>query len=620
MLNVFNTVVTKAWFYYIVTHWPWLAIVTFLVHGIVERVCSLLLGAKQAEAASAGKLPQLELPHVCVQLPMYNEKAVCERAIQAAAAMRWPARRLEIQVLDDSDDPETCILLESAVKTVHPEIRCHIIRRSHRKGYKAGALENGRKQTSAQFIAILDADFVPTEDFLQRTIPHFYTHSGAIIKDLAMVQTQWGHINHADSLLTWMQSLWVDDHHTIQMPCRSYLWNFVNFTGTAGIWSAEAIERAGGWRAHSLVEDCELSFRALFAGMHTKFDATIVQPSELPNSFRAYKAQQRRWTMGWAQLTRIHLCHLLGVYQCSPLKRVQLMLHMLISVQWPIWAFWVLLSPVLIATGSWTALPSLQNRLQELKELAHAGGTAEEMDVIMAQMREANEQLAALTSTVNPPDLYNSPLLYILPVIAFQLLVAFATSATTKHTYNSTYGKPERITLLTIVCRCTRLFPYIVINTGMLPHQMCSYVAGLCSLGGKFDRTPKLGSSGPAAQIVPRRAKVESSKTHGYQYMEFAFVTYQLFWTFYFWYYSPIRQSICNSDHSSNPMCPSLLRASLPFVFAAYVGLCIAAITLAPYFEECRSTSCLPCDAKHGTDLEDQLDVDEAVPILKAGT
>ena len=76
------------------------------------------------------------------------------------------------------------------------------------------------------------------------------------------------------------------------MAWRSAACRFVNFTGTAGVWRASAIEAAGGWRAASLVEDGELSFRQLFAGYRTKFVKEIVVPAELPATYTAYKAQQ----------------------------------------------------------------------------------------------------------------------------------------------------------------------------------------------------------------------------------------------------------------------------------------------------------------------------------------
>ena len=194
---------------------------------------------------------------------------------------------------------------------------------------------------------------MPPKDFLLRTIPHFYSADGEPDDGLALVQTQWGHLNHDQSPLTLAQSLWVDDHHTLQMSWRSAKWKFVNFTGTAGVWRASAIEAVGGWRAASLVEDCELSFRHLFAGYRTKFVKEIVVPAELPATYTAYKAQQRRWTRGWVQLQRLHLRMLLFGYRCRPLRRLHLAYHMCISWQWPTWAIWVMTLPMMIHTGHW---------------------------------------------------------------------------------------------------------------------------------------------------------------------------------------------------------------------------------------------------------------------------
>lgn len=47
------------------------------------------------------------LPAVTVQLPVYNEIYVVERLIRAACALDYPADRLEIQILDDSEPPTT---------------------------------------------------------------------------------------------------------------------------------------------------------------------------------------------------------------------------------------------------------------------------------------------------------------------------------------------------------------------------------------------------------------------------------------------------------------------------------------------------------------------------------
>jgi cellulose synthase/poly-beta-1,6-N-acetylglucosamine synthase-like glycosyltransferase len=339
------------WVFTSVLHLPFFVILIFLVGGLVERLGFYWRGR---EPEPAGRLPS-EYPTVCVQLPMFNEHAVARRLIEAASEMTWPADRFSVQVLDDSTDEDTRALVDDICARVRAStgVNCYVLRRVDRRGYKAGALEEGRKETDAEFLAIFDSDFVPPKDFLLRTIPHFYGADREPDGGLALVQAQWGHLNHDESPLTRAQSLWVDDHHTLQMSWRSAKWRFVNFTGTAGVWRASAVEAVGGWRAASLVEDCELSFRHLFAGFRTKFVKEIVAPAELPATYTAYKAQQKRWTQGWVQLQKLHLAMLLFRFPCSWLRRIHLVYHMCISWQWRAWAIWIATLPFLIYTNHW---------------------------------------------------------------------------------------------------------------------------------------------------------------------------------------------------------------------------------------------------------------------------
>jgi cellulose synthase/poly-beta-1,6-N-acetylglucosamine synthase-like glycosyltransferase len=227
-----------------VTHLPLAVLGAFLLGGFIEHVGYFWRGRVPPRP---GRLPA-DLPRVCVQLPMFNEHAVALRLIEAACALRWPADRLTVQVLDDSTDADARDLVDEVCGRMRVErgVDCVVLHRSDRRGYKAGALEAGRRHTDADLLAILDADFVPPADFLVRAVAHFYDEHGVAEEDLALVQAQWGHLNHDESPLTRAQSLWVDDHHTIQMSWRSAQWGFVNFTGTAGVWRARAVEAAGG--------------------------------------------------------------------------------------------------------------------------------------------------------------------------------------------------------------------------------------------------------------------------------------------------------------------------------------------------------------------------------------
>ncbi|MEW5961397.1 MAG: cellulose synthase family protein, partial [Chloroflexota bacterium] len=232
-------------------------------------------------------------PAVTVQLPIYNELYVAERLIEAAARLDYPAGRLEIQVLDDSTD-ETVQLSGAAVERWRSRgVNIVHVHRTARPGFKAGALAAGLERAHGEFLAIFDADFIPPPDFLKQTLPYFSQRP-----NLAFIQTRWGHVNSHYSFLTLLQSLAIDAHFMIEQFARSQAGLWFNFNGTAGVWRRAALEDAGGWRADTLTEDLDLSYRALLRGWQAHYLRHVVVPAELPVSFMAYRRQQHRWARG----------------------------------------------------------------------------------------------------------------------------------------------------------------------------------------------------------------------------------------------------------------------------------------------------------------------------------
>jgi cellulose synthase/poly-beta-1,6-N-acetylglucosamine synthase-like glycosyltransferase len=229
------------------------------------------------------------LPKVTVQLPVYNEMYVVERLVNAACRINYPKELLEIQVLDDSTDGTTQIS-EAVVEQKQKEgFNISLIHRTNRHGFKAGALENGLKLASGEFIAIFDADFIPATNFLEDVINYFSDN------EVGMIQVRWGHINREYSLLTQIESVILDGHFIIEHGGRHLSGRFFNFNGTAGIWRRQAIETAGGWQHDTLTEDTDLSYRAQMAGWKFVYLPHIVCPAELPVEMNAFKTQQARW-------------------------------------------------------------------------------------------------------------------------------------------------------------------------------------------------------------------------------------------------------------------------------------------------------------------------------------
>lgn len=229
---------------------------------------------------------------VTIQLPMFNEPFVAERLIDAVCNIEYPKHLLEIQVLDDSTDKTVDIVDMAVARWQKKGIDIKAIRRTERSGFKAGALKFGLSIAKGEYIAIFDADFVPSKDFLQKTVPALSS------PEIGMVQTRWGHINRHYSLLTQTQAFWLENHFRIEQTSRSNLGLFFNFNGTAGVWKKQAILDGGNWQSDTLTEDLDLSYRSLLSGWKFVYLEDIVSPAELPPTVNAFKSQQYRWTKG----------------------------------------------------------------------------------------------------------------------------------------------------------------------------------------------------------------------------------------------------------------------------------------------------------------------------------
>lgn len=236
-----------------------------------------------------------ELPKVTIQLPVFNERYVVDRLIDAVAALDYPRERLEVQVLDDSTDDTTEIAARKVEEWRAKGLDIVLIHRTDRTGYKAGALENGLKHAQGELVAIFDADFVPDADFLMRTV-HYFTKP-----EVGLVQMRWGHLNRDYSLLTRAQAVLLDGHFVVESPARFRAGRFFNFNGTAGIWRKRAIEEAGGWEHDTLTEDMDLSYRAQMRGWRFVYLDDLTAPAELPAQMAAFKTQQHRWAKGQTQ-------------------------------------------------------------------------------------------------------------------------------------------------------------------------------------------------------------------------------------------------------------------------------------------------------------------------------
>jgi cellulose synthase/poly-beta-1,6-N-acetylglucosamine synthase-like glycosyltransferase len=324
-----------------------IAFVYFVILGILSfyglhRYIMVFFFHRYGKNVAVVKEQFTELPRVTVQIPSYNEMYVMERVIDAACAFDYPRNRLDIQVLDDSTD-ETQVVARNAVERWRSlGLDIDYIHRTHRNGFKAGALENGLRSAKGEFIAIFDADFVPEPDFLQRAI-HYFTDP-----KIGMVQGRWEHLNREYSFLTRTQAIFLDGHFMLESFTRFVSGRFFNFNGTAGIIRRETIEDAGGWEHDTLTEDLDLSYRAQIKGWKFVFLPDVTVPAELPVEMNSFKTQQCRWAKGAMQTCR-KVLHRILKSDLSAGEKLEAWYHLTGNVCYPLMlVFSFILFPTLI--------------------------------------------------------------------------------------------------------------------------------------------------------------------------------------------------------------------------------------------------------------------------------
>ncbi|KAK7245099.1 hypothetical protein RIF29_39933 [Crotalaria pallida] len=285
-----------------------MSIMLFIERVVMATVCAIVkvLGKKKYRKYNLDVMKQKlqrnkRFPKVLIQIPMYNEKEVYKLSIGAVCGLSWPSDRLIVQVLDDSTNPVLRELVElECHKWIAKGVNVKYETRTHRNGYKAGAMKEGLEKQyveDCEFVAIFDADFQPDADFLWNTIPYLLENP-----KLGLVQARWKFVNSEECMMTRLQEMSLDYHFSVEQEVGSSTYSFFGFNGTAGVWRIQAIKDAGGWKDRTTVEDMDLAVRASLKGWEFIFVGDVTVKNELPSTFKAYRFQQHRWSCGPANL------------------------------------------------------------------------------------------------------------------------------------------------------------------------------------------------------------------------------------------------------------------------------------------------------------------------------
>ena len=238
-----------------------------------------------------------ELPLVDVLICTYNEnEEILERTIIGALAIDYPNYRL--WVCDDGG--------RKALKRLCEQHGCGYITRDNNAHAKAGNINNAlhhlkQLDMPPQFVAILDADFVPKAAFLTRTLCLMRE------SDVGVVQTPQHFFNpdpiQANLSLT---RVWPDEQRyffDIVLPSKD-AWGGAFCCGTSSLLRFAPLIRIGGFPTDLVTEDYLVTLRLLQAGFRTVYLNEVLSVGLAPEGLKEYISQRSRWALGFMQICR----------------------------------------------------------------------------------------------------------------------------------------------------------------------------------------------------------------------------------------------------------------------------------------------------------------------------
>ncbi|PHJ66527.1 UDP-glucose-beta-D-glucan glucosyltransferase [Nostoc linckia z18] len=284
---------------------------------------------QEADVKSQAVVRGSFLPFVDIFIPTYNEPTfILRRTIIGCQALDYTNKK--IYLLDDKNRPEMKYLAE--------ELGCYYITRPDNSYAKAGNLNNAIAQTHGELIVIFDADFVPTKNFLTRTVGFFQD------KKIGLIQTQQSFYNSdpiarnlgLENIVTPEGEVFHRHIQTSRDPSGSAI-----CSGTSFVVRRSALEEIGGFVTESLSEDYFTGIRLSAQGYRLIYLNEKLSAGLAPENIPAYATQRLRWQQGTVQALFIktnplkipglnfmqRLAGLGGVlYWCSNLSRIYFLL------------------------------------------------------------------------------------------------------------------------------------------------------------------------------------------------------------------------------------------------------------------------------------------------------
>ncbi|MBK5553482.1 UDP-forming cellulose synthase catalytic subunit [Pseudomonas sp. TH03] len=234
-------------------------------------------------------------PTVDIFIPTYNEAlSIVKLVVLASQSIDWPEAKLRVHVLDDGRREEFRVFCE--------QIGVNYITRDNNQHAKAGNLNEALKVTDGEFIAIFDADHVPTRSFLQVSMGWFFKDP-----NLALLQTP--HFFYSPD--PFEKNL--DTFRSVPNEGELFyglvqdgndLWNATFFCGSCAVMRRTHLLEVGGIATETVTEDAHTALKLNRRGFNTAYLAIPQAAGLATENLSRHISQRIRWARGMAQIFR----------------------------------------------------------------------------------------------------------------------------------------------------------------------------------------------------------------------------------------------------------------------------------------------------------------------------
>ncbi len=221
-------------------------------------------------------------PYVSILIPAFNEEKVLRKTIETVLEASYPQK--EIIVIDDGSTDRTHQIAqsfyESGVKVIHRP-----------NGGKAIALNHGLQFARGEVIVITDADSMVGKNALLELVQPFQDPEVVAVAGNIKVLNR-------KNWLTKCQALEYIASINLYRRALDVFGSVTVVPGALGAYRREVLEGSGFYDPDTLVEDFDVTMKALKTGHIVQASASALSYTEAPQTLGGFIKQRLRWYRG----------------------------------------------------------------------------------------------------------------------------------------------------------------------------------------------------------------------------------------------------------------------------------------------------------------------------------